>query len=136
MLRLILETAGIQLGQNNRPQPERTQGRRSSLRRKWSASASNARHRYEFGAKVRLAITATKGLIVGARGFPGNSYDDDMLAEQLEQIEILSGHKPTTAIVDLGFRGREIPGTQVLHRGRSKKRLTRARCLVPLSSTS
>ena len=72
-----------------------------------------SRQPYEFGVKVGLAITARKGLIVG-----------DTLAEQLEQTEILTGTKPKVAIVDLGYRGREVDGVEILHRGKPK-RLTR-----------
>lgn len=86
-----------------------------------------ARQPYEFGVKVGLAITASPvaggamaGLIVGARSFPGRPYDGDTLKEQLEQVECLTRIKPQTAIVDLGFRGREIEGTTVLHRGKAK----------------
>lgn len=32
-----------------------------------------ARKPYEFGVKVGIAVTGTKGLIVGARSFPGQS---------------------------------------------------------------
>jgi len=83
-----------------------------------------ARQPHEFGVKVGIAITAKRGLIVGARSFPGNPYDGDTLAEQLEQTEILTGHKPHTAIVDLGYRGRHLEGVEILHRGKPK-RLTR-----------
>lgn len=79
-----------------------------------------ARQPYEFGVKVSLAITARKGLIVGARSFPGTPYDGDTLAEQLEHTAILTGQKPTVAIVDLGYRGREVDGVEILHRGKSK----------------
>ena len=67
-----------------------------------------ARKPYEFGVKVSLAITHNSGLMVGARSFPGNPYDGHTLAEQLEQTNNLLqdlGVKPTTAVVDLGFRG-------------------------------
>jgi IS5 family transposase len=80
-----------------------------------------ARQPYEFGVKVGIAITAKRGLIVGARSFPGNPYDGDTLAEQLEQTEILTGHKPHTAIVDLGYRGRTVDGVEILHRGKPKR---------------
>ncbi len=83
-----------------------------------------ARKPYEFGVKVGIAVTARKGLVVGARSFPGNPYDGDTLAEQLEQVGIVSGTPPTTAIVDLGYRGRDIEGVTVLHRGKPKS-LTR-----------
>jgi IS5 family transposase len=80
-----------------------------------------ARQPYEFGVKVGIAITAKRGLIVGARSFPGNPHDGDTLAAQLEQAEILTGHKPHTAIVDLGYRGRHIEGVEILHRGKPKR---------------
>lgn len=79
-----------------------------------------SRQPYEFGVKVGIAVTARQGLIVGARSFPGNPYDGDTLAEQLEQAEIVSGQKPATVIVDLGYRGRGVEGVQVLHRGKPK----------------
>jgi IS5 family transposase len=69
-----------------------------------------ARNPYEFGVKVGLAVTAKQGLIVGARSFPGNPYDGDTLAEQIEQVAILTDVKPRHVIVDLGFRGRRIDG--------------------------
>lgn len=83
-----------------------------------------ARQPYEFGVKVGLAVTARRGLIVGARSFPGNPYDGDTLAEQLEQVAILTERPIHTAIVDLGFRGRSVEGVDILHRGKAK-RLTR-----------
>jgi IS5 family transposase len=79
-----------------------------------------ARKPYESGVKVGIAVTARKGLVVGARSFPGNPYDGDTLAEQLEQVGIVRDTRPTTAIVDLGYRGREIEGVKVLHRGKPK----------------
>ena len=88
-------------------------------------SKGKARQLYEFGVKVGVAVTATRGLIVGARSFPNNPYDGDTLAEQLEQVEILSGQRPSTALVDLGYRGREVDGVAIVHRGQAKT-LTRA----------
>ncbi|MEA5188508.1 IS5/IS1182 family transposase, partial [Xanthomonas fragariae] len=49
--------------------------------------------------------------------------DGDTLAEQLEQTRGLLQDvsvEPTVAIVDLGDRGREVDGVQVLHRGKAK----------------
>ncbi len=68
----------------------------------------NARQPYEFDVKVSLAITQKQGLIVGARAFPGNPYDGDMLAEQLEQTSILLQDVPgalrtKTALSTSGF---------------------------------
>ncbi len=82
-----------------------------------------ARQGFAFGVKVGIAVTACKGLVVGARSFPGNPYDGDTLAEQLEQTRGLLQDvnvTPTVAIVDLGDRGREVDGVQVLHRGKAK----------------
>jgi len=84
-----------------------------------------ARKPYEFGVKVSLAITHGKGLVVGARTFPGNPYDGHTLAAQLEQTTILLegvGVKPKVAVVDLGFRGvdAEVAPVQTIHRGKFK----------------
>ncbi|MEQ7664485.1 transposase, partial [Xanthomonas nasturtii] len=86
-------------------------------------SKGKARTPYEFGVKVGIAVSARKGLIVGARSFPGNPYDGDTLAEQLEQTRGLLQDvnvTPQVAIVDLGYRGREVDGVQILHRGKAK----------------
>jgi transposase, IS5 family len=84
-----------------------------------------ARKPYEFGVKVSLAVTHKLGLMVGARAFPGNPYDGHTLAEQLEQTNTLLqdiGVKPTTAVVDLGFRGVDeaCAPVQIIHRGKFK----------------
>ena len=82
-----------------------------------------ARQPYEFGVKVSLAVTHQHGLMVGARSFPGNPYDGHTLAAQIEQTNTLLqdiGVKPTTAIVDLGYRGvdKELAPVEVIHRGK------------------
>lgn len=84
-----------------------------------------ARKPYEFGVKVSLAVTHQHGLMVGARSFPGNPYDGHTLAEQLEQTNTLLqdiGVKPTTAVVDLGFRGVDeaCAPVHLIHRGKFK----------------
>lgn len=84
-----------------------------------------ARKPYEFGVKVSLAVTHKLGLMIGARTFPGNPYDGHTLAEQLEQTNTLLqdiGVKPTTAVVDLGFRGVDaaVSPVQIIHRGKFK----------------
>lgn len=46
---------------------------------------------------------------MGARSFPGNPYDGDTLAEQLEQASTLMqdvAAGPQVTIADLGYRGR------------------------------
>ena len=91
---------------------------------------------YEFGVKASFAVTAQKGLIIGVRSFPGNPYDGDTLAEQLEQTVILTDTLVKTALVDLDYRSREVDGTRILHRGEPKrtskgeKRLLRRRQAV------
>lgn len=82
---------------------------------------------YEFGVKTGIAVTYAHGLMVGARTFPGNPYDGHILDAQLEQTNILLedvGVKPTTAIVDLGFRGPVVdarsPNVEIIHRGKLK----------------
>ena len=88
-------------------------------------SKGKARQPYEFGVKVSLAVTHEQGLMVGARSFPGNPYDGHTLAAQIEQTNTLLedlGVKPTTAIVDLGYRGvdKDLAPVQVIHRGKFK----------------
>ncbi len=86
-------------------------------------SKGKARSPYECGVKVGIAVSARKGLIVGARSFPGHPYDGDTLAEQLEQARGLLQDVnviPKVAIVDLGYRGRDVEGVQILHRGKAK----------------
>ncbi|CAG2160752.1 IS5 family transposase [Cupriavidus numazuensis] len=90
-------------------------------------SKGKARQPYEFGVKVSVAVTASQGLIVGARSFPGNPYDGHTLHAQLEQTNILlqelpGAPRPHTAIVDLGYRGvdAEVAPVKVIHRGRHK----------------
>lgn len=85
-----------------------------------------ARKPYEFGVKTSVAVTHGQGLIVGARTFPGNPYDGHTLAAQLEQTSTLLqdlGVKPTTAIVDVGYRGvdADVAPIELLHRGKSKR---------------
>jgi IS5 family transposase len=84
-----------------------------------------ARKPYEFGVKVSVALTHQQGLMVGARSFTGNPYDGHTLAEQLEQVTILTedtGAKPRQVVVDLGFRGVDAanPGVEIIHRGKFK----------------
>lgn len=85
-----------------------------------------SRQPYEFGVKVSIASTLKGNLVVGARAFHGNPYDGHTLAAQLEQAAILmqdAGNKPTTAFVDLGYRGVDAdnPDVHIGHRGKSKR---------------
>jgi transposase, IS5 family len=89
-------------------------------------SKGKAKQPYEFGVKVGIASTLKGNLIVGAKSFHGNPYDGHTLNEQLEQASILmqdSAVKPTTAFVDLGYRGVDAdnPDVHIVHRGKSKR---------------
>lgn len=84
-----------------------------------------ARKPYEFGVKASITITHKRGLIVGAKTFPGNPYDGHILHEQLEQTSILlkdSGATPKQVVVDLGFRRANVdnPDVEIIHRGKYK----------------
>jgi IS5 family transposase len=59
---------------------------------------------YEFGTKVTLAIDYRRGVIVAAMNHAKNIYDAHATAEISEQIEHLTGTKPTTIIGDQGYR--------------------------------
>jgi IS5 family transposase len=87
-------------------------------------SKGKSRNPYEFGVKASVAVTHKQGLIVGARAFPGNPYDSHTLAEQIDQTTNLLQDlkvKPTTAIVDPGYRGVDhLVPAQIIHRGRYK----------------
>ncbi|SCC94235.1 transposase (fragment) [Thiomonas sp. X19] len=70
-----------------------------------------------------MAVTHTSGLMVGARSFAGNPYDGHTLSSQLEQTGILlqdlNVPAPKVVVVDLGYRGHDVPaGVEVIHRGR------------------
>lgn len=89
-------------------------------------SKGKAKTPYEFGVKVGVASTLKSNLIVGSRAFHGNPYDGHTLNAQLEQASILMQdcqHKPTTAFVDLGYRGVDAdnPEVHIVHRGKSKR---------------
>ena len=90
---------------------------------------------YEFGVKVGIAATLKHNLIVGARAFTGNPYDGHTLREQLEQAAILmqdTRAKPTTAYVDLGYRGVDAdnPTVAIKHRGKFKTLTVQERKLL------
>jgi hypothetical protein len=84
--------------------------------------------------KVGIAMTLKHNLIVGAKAFTGNPYDGHTLMQD-------TGIKPTTAYVDLGYRGVDAdnPGVAIKHRGKFKtlsaqdrKRLKRRQAIEPI----
>ena len=91
-------------------------------------SKGKARVRYEFGAKVSVATTLASGFVVGMRSMPGNPYDGHTLADALQQVETLTGQRPSLAVVDRGYRGHGVQSTRVLVSGTRRgltPRLTR-----------
>jgi IS5 family transposase len=80
-------------------------------------SKGKARVRYEFGCKVSIATTLDEGFVVGMRSFAGNPYDGHTLGPALEQVEILTNHRPDLAVVDRGYRGHGVDKTRVLISG-------------------
>jgi IS5 family transposase len=80
-------------------------------------SKGKARVRYEFGCKVSIATTLAEGFVIGLRSLPGNPYDGHTLAEALEQVVILTDQRPRLVVVDRGYRGHRVEGTQVLISG-------------------
>lgn len=70
---------------------------------------------YEFGCKVSIAATRTKGIIVGALAFDGNPYDGNTLEPALDQVESLTGRRPSDATTDRGYRGRKKLGYTAVH---------------------
>lgn len=107
-------------------------------------SKGKAKSTYEFGVKSSLVVTHKKGLIVGAKTFPGNPYDGHTLAEQIDQTNIiLMDHDVTvkTIYADLGYRGvdESIESEKVIHRGKAKslnkqgkKNLKRRQAIEPV----
>ena len=66
--------------------------------------------KYEFGAKVAIAMTKDTCVIVGAKNFNSNVYDGDTLNAILDQIKEVRGIAPEKAFCDRGFRGRKCIG--------------------------
>jgi len=83
-------------------------------------SKGKAHKRYEFGVKASIAVTAKESFIVGARSYPGNPYDGHTLADQLQQVETLTGQKPAFCFVDRGYKGSGVADVQVLVAGQKR----------------
>jgi IS5 family transposase len=83
-------------------------------------SKGKAKTPYEFGVKVTIATTLKEGLVVGCRSLPGNPYDGHTLEQAVEQVEILSDRRPSTVIVDKGYKGAKLDGVQILRSGQRR----------------
>ena len=76
-------------------------------------------------------------LILCAKSFPNNPYDDHTLADQIEQTNILLMDQNVgvkTAYVNLGYRGvdESLKGVTIIHRCKTKTTFT----LMPVGFTS
>jgi IS5 family transposase len=85
---------------------------------------------YEFGNKVRVAISSRGGWFAGAKSFAGNPCDGPTLAEQMKQVENLIGDKAGEMHADMGYGGRDCDGPVTAHvdkrrRGRTPRALWR-----------
>jgi IS5 family transposase len=69
-----------------------------------------AHKKYEFGAKVAIAVTNREGLVVGMQAHAGNPYDGQTLKPALAQIERLTGTTPARCYVDRGYQGHGVSG--------------------------
>lgn len=78
--------------------------------------------KYEFGVKTSIATTHKKNFIVGIKALAGNPYDGHTLKIALDQIEKLTGTRPSDSYVDLGYRGHNEVTSEV-HISRSKRAL-------------
>jgi IS5 family transposase len=80
-----------------------------------------AHKKYEFGAKVSVAVTNREGLVIGIQAHAGNPYDGQTLAPALAQVERLTGVAPTRCYVDRGYQGHGVSGdTAVFVAGRRR----------------
>ncbi len=77
-------------------------------------SKGKASKRYEFGCKVSLAITHKEGLALTSLALPGNPYDGHTLKETLTHATKMSGHAIDRSFVDLGYKGHDVEGTEVI----------------------
>jgi IS5 family transposase len=76
--------------------------------------------RYEFGVKASIATTNKNGFVVGARSYPHNPYDGHTLADQLQQVETITGITPKRCYVDRGYRGHGVEHIDVYIAGQRR----------------
>jgi len=78
--------------------------------------------KYEFGVKTSIVTTHKSNFVVGIKALPGNPYDGHTLTDALDQVEELTGIRPSDSYVDLGYRGNDEKICK-LHMSRNKKEL-------------
>ncbi len=69
-----------------------------------------AHKRYEFGAKVGIAVTNREGLFLAACAFNGNPFDGHTLTSTLNQAETITDTAIQRVYVDRGYRGHDYAG--------------------------
>ena len=80
--------------------------------------------RYEFGVKVSVVTPHRTNFVIGVKAISGNPYDGHTLTAALDQVEQLTGERPETSYVDLGYRGHAETKTHVVIAGTKKKTRT------------
>lgn len=83
-------------------------------------SKGKSHKRYEFGVKASIATTNRSGFVVGARSYPDNPYDGHTLADQLQQVETITGITPRRCYVDRGYRGHGVEHVEVFIAGQRR----------------
>ena len=78
--------------------------------------------KYEFGVKTSIATTHKSNFVIGIKALPGNPYDGHTLSDALDQIESITGIRPSDSYVDLGYRGNDEKSCKI-HMTRNKREL-------------
>ena len=85
-----------------------------------------AQKRYEFGVKVSIATPHKRNFVIGAKALPGNPFDGHTLRNCLDQVQQLTGIRPSQTFVDNGYRGHDEEQSEVFVARQAKSRKTRA----------
>lgn len=81
-----------------------------------------ASHKYEFGQKVGMILTAKTQIIVAIKAFEGTPHDSKTIEPLLEQMRSENQKLPNTLAYDRGGRGaKEVMGVKVITPGSPKK---------------
>jgi len=98
-----------------------------------------AHKRYEFGVKVGIVTTSKESFVIGMKSLPNNPYDGHTLAGSLEQVQRITGHLPTEAYVDRGYKGHRLETLKVWIAGAKrdvttaiKRKLKRRNAIEPV----
>ena len=91
-------------------------------------SKGKVHKRYEFGCKVAVVSTSRENWVVGVDAMHGNPYDGHTLEQSIEQMERVTGWRPSDAYCDRGYRGvkAEIGETKVHLTNKRKGSLSRS----------